>query len=237
MFEKKPIGTRPALERLIVVGLAAFVPALVRAQGRMPAFQTDPVDYYGSRFLATVILIGIALVLYSLIRYRGRASGAFAWGLLIVGAGLVPMASSALGTVLVLERSEKVQFCESCHLTMQRYVDDLRDPKSHSLAAVHFQNRYIPDDQCYACHTSYGLFGTVEAKKEGMIDVYKYYTRTFKIPVKLRHPYPNNDCLKCHAEAAKWLAQHGDFKEQIFSGDLPCMACHADKNPPHTLKY
>jgi hypothetical protein len=66
-----------------------------------------------------------------------------------------------------------------------------------------------------------------------MIDVYKYYTRTFKIPVKLRHLYSNNDCLKCHAGAARWLAQHGDFKEQIFSVELPCMACHADKNPPH----
>jgi cytochrome c nitrite reductase small subunit len=237
MQAKNPIQTIPGRRWFLSLGIPVLVPALAPAQEKTLAFQIDPVDYWGSRFLATVILIGIAVVLYSLVRYRGQASGPFAWGLLIVGVGLVPAASSALGTVLVLERSEKVQFCESCHLTMQRYVDDLRDSKSHSLAAVHFQNRYIPDDQCYECHTSYGIFGTVEAKKEGIIDVYRYYTRTFKVPVKLRHPYPNNDCLKCHAGAVKWLAQHGDFKDQIFSGELPCMSCHADKNPPHTLKY
>ena len=237
MPAKNPILTIPSRRRILSLGISALVPVLARAQEQALAFQVDPVDYWGSRALATVILIGIAVVLYSLDRYRGRASGPLAWGLLIVGVGLIPAASSALGTVLVLERSEKVQFCESCHLTMQRYVDDLRDPKSHSLAAVHFQNRYIPDDQCYECHTSYGIFGTVEAKKAGIVDVYRYYTRTFKIPVKLRHPYPNNDCLKCHAEAARWLVQHGDFKEQIFSGELPCMSCHAGKNPPHTVKY
>ena len=234
---KNLIAQRRTLRGICWPGILGLVPSLGRAQVKTADFQIDPVDYYGSRFLAVLILFGIGLLLYSLIRHRGRASTPVAWALVIVGVAIIPAASSALGTVLVLQRSEKVQFCESCHLTMQRYVDDLRDPKSHSLAAVHYQNRYIPDNQCYECHTSYGLFGTVEAKKEGTIDVYKYYTRTFKLPVKLRHPYPNNDCLKCHAEAQKWLALHGDFKEQIFSGELQCMVCHADKNPPHTLKY
>ena len=219
-------------------GILGWLPALAQAQQRaMPAFQTDPVDYYGSRFLIVVILAGIAVVLYSLLRYRGRTTGPVAWGLLIAGVGIVPAMSSALGTVLVFQRAEKVDFCASCHLTMQRYVDDLKDPKSVSLAAVHFKNRYIPDDQCYVCHTSYGLFGTVEAKKEGLIDVYKYYTRTFNLPVKLRHPYSNADCLKCHADSVKWLAQHGDFKEAVFAGDLTCMQCHSDSHPAHTVKF
>ena len=56
---------------------------------------------------------------------------------------------------------------------MQSFVDDMRDPKSESMAAVHFKNKYIPDNQCYVCHTSYGMFGTVEAKMSGMIDVYR----------------------------------------------------------------
>ena len=192
-------------------------------------------DYYGSRFLAAVIVLGIAVVLYSLIRYRGRTSSPLAWGLLIAGAGILPALSSGFGTVLVFERAEKVEFCASCHLTMKSFVTDLKNPDSESLAAVHYKNRYIPDDQCYVCHTSYGMFGTVQAKKEGMIDVYKYFTRTFALPVKLRHPYPNNDCLKCHAQSAKWLAIHGDFKEPLFSGEMKCMECHASEHPAHTL--
>ena len=219
--------------RALRYGAAILVPLTARAQEQ--DFQHDPVDYYGSRFLAAVIVLGIAVVLYSLIRYRGRTSGPLAWGLLIAGAGILPALSSGFGTVLVFERAEKVEFCASCHLTMKSYVTDLKDEKSNSLAALHYKNRYIPDNQCYVCHTSYGLFGTVEAKKEGMIDVYKYFTRTFDLPVKLRHPYPNNDCLKCHAESVKWLGIHGDFKQTLFSGETKCMDCHASEHPAHTL--
>ena len=227
--------TKSALRwrRAIGYGAAALLPLSARAQSEN--FQVDPVDYYGSRFLTGVIILGIVVLLYSLIRYRGRTSSPLAWGLLIAGAGLIPAFSSGFGTVLVFARAEKVEFCESCHLTMQSFVNDLKDPNSKSLASVHYQNRYIPDDQCYVCHTSYGMFGTVEAKKEGMIDVYKYFTRTFHLPVMLRHPYPNTDCLKCHAESAKWKAVHDDFKQSLFSGEMKCMDCHAAEHPAHTL--
>src|SRR5262249_15602726 len=149
-------------------------PAILRAQTPQH-FQTDPVDRFGSGFLAGLMLLGILLILYSLIRYRGRMTGPPATGLLLAGVAIIPITASGLGTVLVFERAERVEFCASCHLTMQSYVDDLRDPKSHSLAALHYKNRYIADNQCYVCHTSYGVFGTVGAKKEGLIDVYKYY--------------------------------------------------------------
>jgi len=219
--------------RTLRSGAVLLLPLTARAQSTN--FQQDPVDYYGSLFLTAVMVLGIVVVLYSLIRYRGRASSPLAWGLLIAGAGILPAVSSAFGTVLVFERAEKVEFCASCHLTMQSFVTDLKNPDSESLAAVHYKNRYIPDDQCYVCHTSYGVFGTVQAKKEGMIDVYKYFTRTFKLPVKLRHPYPNNDCLKCHAESAKWRAIHDDFKQTLFSGEMTCMECHGAEHPAHTL--
>jgi hypothetical protein len=76
----------------------------------------------------------------------------------------------------------------------------------------------------------------LEAKMSGTIDLYKYYTRTFHKPVKMRESYPNGDCLKCHAQAVKWQAQHGDFKAALFSGETKCLDCHAAMNPPHTVK-
>jgi nitrate/TMAO reductase-like tetraheme cytochrome c subunit len=212
-----------------LLSLAAY------AQPPGSKFQIDPVDHYGSRFLAVVIFIGIAIVLFSLFRYRGRAAGPLSWAFLALGVIIFPALSSGLGTVLVFERAERVEFCNSCHLTMKSFVDDMENPKSESLAAVHYKNRYIPDDQCYVCHTSYGIFGTVEAKKEGIIDVYKYFTRTFHLPLKLRHPYPNSDCLKCHADSVKWLASHQDYKDALLSGDMTCMQCHADSNPAHNV--
>jgi nitrate/TMAO reductase-like tetraheme cytochrome c subunit len=216
--------------------LLLALPWTLQAQVAEARFQADPIDYFGSRFLTGLMVLGIVILLYSLLRYRGRMAGTVATTLAIAGVVIIPIAASGLGTVLVFERAEKVEFCASCHLTMQTFVDDMTNPQSESLAAVHFKNRYIADDQCYVCHTSYGIFGTVEAKKEGMIDVYKYFTRTFKLPVRLRHPYRNDDCLKCHAGSVKWQAVHGDFKDGIFAGDLHCLDCHGDKNPAHTLK-
>jgi hypothetical protein len=48
----------------------AGFPLITGAQ--QSTFQQDPVDHYGSRFLAIVIVLGITLVLFSLFRYRGR---------------------------------------------------------------------------------------------------------------------------------------------------------------------
>ena len=198
-------------------------------------YQQDLVDRYGSRFLAAVILVGAGAVLFSLIHYRGRDTGFVSWGFLIAGTTLFPVILWSAGTFLVVERAKTVQLCSSCHLTMKAYVDDMKNPKSNSLAAVHFANRYIAENQCYECHTAYGLLGSFEAKKEGVIEVYRYYTRTFQLPLKLRHPYRDADCLKCHAGATRFISAHAVFQHRIFAGQLSCMQCHAQSRPAHIL--
>jgi cytochrome c nitrite reductase small subunit len=230
----QPLVTRAGIRILLAGGIFLF-PLVARAQQEAERFQQDPVEHVAARVLVALAIIGIAVVIYSLLKYRGAAAGPVSWGLLIAGAVAFPMLISGVGTILVFQKAERVEFCASCHLTMKSFVDDMHDQKSNSLAALHFKNRYIPDDQCYACHTSYGLFGTVEAKKEGMNDVYKYYTRTFHLPIKLRHPYPNSDCLKCHAGSAKWIASHEDYKDALYAGKASCMDCHAQDNPAHNV--
>jgi len=222
---------------IVKYGVCAAVVACLSpvAIAQQPAFQRDPVDQYMSRFLAVVILTGLGLVLWSLFRYRGRDVGAISWGLLIAGTIAFPMMLTGTGTILVLERVRTVQVCGSCHLTMKSYVDDMMNPKSNSLAAVHFTNRYIAENQCYECHTSYGMLGTLQSKKQGIIDVYKYYTHTFQLPLQLRQPYRDGDCLKCHAGATKFIAAHEDSQEKIFAGKVTCMQCHAETHPAHTL--
>ena len=223
------------LRRILLCLGAALIPLAASAQQEATKFQRDPVDQYGSRFLTVVIVIGVILVLYNLIRYRGKVAGPVSWGLLILGAGIIPALTSGFGTLLVFERAERVDFCLSCHVTMQTYVMDMENPKSISMAALHFKNRYIPDNQCYVCHTSYGLFGTAKAKKAGINDVYKYYTGTFHLPIKLREPYPNSDCLKCHAGSVKWQDSHADYKDAVFSGEMTCMQCHGVDHPAHIV--
>src|SRR5207344_1868348 len=111
-------------------------------------FQHDPIEYYTSRILAAIIVFGIALVLYCLLKYRGRTQGPLSWALLLLALGVIPAATGLVGTVLVFERAERVEFCASCHLTMKEYVDDLQNPDSKSLASLHYKNRYIPENQC-----------------------------------------------------------------------------------------
>ena len=221
------------VEHGICAALVVSLPAQALAQH--PAFQQDPVDEYMSRFLGLVIVIGAGLVVWSLFRYGGRDVGVIAWGFLIAGTVVFPMMLSGVGTIVALERVRTVQVCGSCHLTMKSYVDDMMNPKSDSLAAVHYTNRYIAENQCYECHTSYGMLGTLQSKKQGVIDVYKYYTHTFQLPLQLRQPYRDGDCLKCHAGATKWIAAHEESKEKIFAGKVACMQCHRETHPAHTL--
>ena len=56
---------------------------LLFGQSVEPNFQQDPVEVYGSRALAGVLVFGILIVLYSLIRYRGHTGGPLSWGLLV----------------------------------------------------------------------------------------------------------------------------------------------------------
>ncbi len=233
--ERKRRSRAGARVLALQLGGFAFFPSLARAQQEAARFQMDPVEHAAVRLLVALAIIGIVVVIYSLLKYKGAAVGPLSWGLLVAGTVASPLLITSVGTILVFERAERVEFCASCHLTMKSFVDDMKDPKSNSLAALHFRNRYIPDNQCYSCHTSYGLFGTVEAKKEGLTDTYRYYTRTFHLPIKMRHPYPNHDCLKCHAGSAKWLASHEDYKDALFSGEATCMQCHADSNPAHKI--
>jgi nitrate/TMAO reductase-like tetraheme cytochrome c subunit len=197
-------------------------------------FQNDPVEHYAAESLKVLVIAGMAVVLYSLFRYRGRIRGTASWVLLSTGVLVIPLISALVGTVLVLERAKQVEFCASCHLAMKPYVDDLKNAPSNSLAALHYKNRYIPSNQCYECHTSYGLHGTFQAKLSGMIDTYKYYTDTYRLPIRMRNSYRNDDCLKCHAGSAKWEPRHEDVREALLAGRTTCMECHAENNPAHT---
>ncbi|MCI0356185.1 MAG: NapC/NirT family cytochrome c [Acidobacteria bacterium] len=156
--------------------------------------------------------------------------------LAFVGLLVLPMISLALGNLVGLEQAKKVEFCGSCHLTMAPYVSDLRALESTSLAALHFRNRWIPDAQCYTCHASYGMFGDVQAKMAGLNDVYKYYTRTYTIPVRMHKPYPNAECLKCHENTPKFVdaEAHVDLLPAIRAGEFSCLDCHG---PAHVVSW
>jgi nitrate/TMAO reductase-like tetraheme cytochrome c subunit len=206
------------------------------AQENVPNFQHDPVESWATKILVWTLIIAILVVLYGLFEvYRGQTRGVGTRVLLFTGVFVLPVFTVSSGMLLMFVRAERVEFCGSCHQVLQPYVDDMENPEGEGLAALHFKNQYIADNQCYECHTSYGLFGTFQAKLNGITQVVRYYTESYERPIEMWRPYSNADCLKCHARSNKWLSNgaHGiaGMKESLFEDETSCMQCHTRAHP------
>lgn len=189
--------------------------------------EVDPVLFWLVRLSVGSALVGIATVVFLVLAQR-RLGETVLKALCLGGFVFLPLLLLGMGGIVSLEQAKKVEFCRSCHRTMAAFVDDMQDPSSETLAARHGRNRWIPEDQCYRCHTSYGMFGDVKAKMKGLSDLYKYYTRTYEIPVRMSTPYANADCLKCHERTPKFvdLEHHVELLAQLRSGEFGCVDCH-----------
>ncbi len=221
-----------------MLGLLSLNPIVVGAADPASDFRFDPVEHWAARVLTWVLIAAVVLVSYALFAVlRGELNGVAGRSIMAAGVVVLPLFSVATGMLLVFVRAGSVEFCASCHHVMQAYADDMKDPDGTGIAAVHFANQYIPGNQCYECHTSYGLFGTVEAKLHGIGEVYRYYTHTYRQPIEMWQPYSNGDCLKCHANSIKWLSIDAhtdeDMKEQLFDDRTSCMSCH---DPGHNVR-
>jgi cytochrome c nitrite reductase small subunit len=158
--------------------------------------------------------------------------------LLFGAVAVLPLAVVFFAYSYGLEASKKVEACGSCHV-MTPWVKDLRDPKSETLAAVHFKNRYIQENHCYTCHTDYGMFGTVRAKWDGLGHVYRYSTGHYELPIHIAKPYSNLRCLNCHGQSKKFLdpAKHAaEDLPDMLSGKTSCLDCHGPAHPRREQK-
>src|SRR5262249_61670549 len=105
------------------------------------------------------------------------------WKLLaFAGFAVVPAATMAVANYHTFEGVHHVEACARCHV-MRPMVNDMRDPHSDTLAARHYRNHWIPQDQCYHCHSDYGLAGDPEAKMTPFRHLAPYSTRTYPEPV------------------------------------------------------
>ena len=222
---------------LALAGLAVFAAGLEttppRPHGWIGTVQ-DRAQGLGIAFCVLDLLL-IASVARSI-----RRSGLTATSkeLMFLSVGVVPLALVFFAYTYGMSASEKVDACASCHI-MGPWVNDLRDPKSTTLAALHFKNRYIQEGHCYTCHSDYGMFGTVHAKWEGLGHIARYSTGIYDLPIKIARPYPNWRCLNCHAGSQKFLDPAKHPKEDmadLMSGKTACIDCHGPAHPPQPQK-
>jgi cytochrome c nitrite reductase small subunit len=161
------------------------------------------------------------------------ASVVAGWKLVaFAGLAVVPVATAAVANYHTFEGVHDVEGCASCHV-MRPMVGDMRDPHSDTLAARHFRNHWIAQDQCYHCHSDYGLAGDLEAKLTAYRHLARYTTRTYKEPIVGRTPVNNQNCYKCHAGAPKFEAvqSHQTVKGLLHSSAMSCLNCHGKLHP------
>jgi nitrate/TMAO reductase-like tetraheme cytochrome c subunit len=223
------------LRRTAVAALLLATPAAALAADGMPRPEgwigttTQWVQALGVGF-AVINLILLALA-WRAVR-RGELPAATKQAL-AVSVVVLPIAVVFFGYQYGLEASRAVDACGSCHV-MQGHVQDLRNVKSDTLAAVHFKNRYIQEDHCYVCHSDYGMAGTVKAKLAGLGHVWHYTTGNYEQPLKIARPYPNTRCLYCHGASQKFLDQPAHPKDALYdllTGGMSCLDCHGPAHP------
>lgn len=161
---------------------------------------------------------------------------------LLLGLGVLPIGTAMAGNVEGFETTKRREFCGSCHV-MIPHASDSNDPASQSLAARHGRNKLFGDENCYACHSDYGMFGTIATKLGGMRHVYLYLTEyrnatleEAKATIHLIKPFPNASCMQCHSTtAAVWnkVPDHKSSIDDVREGRVSCasVGCHGYAHP------
>jgi cytochrome c-type protein NapC len=161
---------------------------------------------------------------------------------LLVGLGVLPIASALAGNLQGYETTKRREFCGSCHV-MGPYREDSENPSSPSLASRHARNALFGANNCYVCHADYGMFGTVTTKLGGMRHVWLYYTEyknmpleTSKKSIHLVKPYPNDNCLQCHStqlDVWRKVPDHASSLADVRAGRISCASagCHGYAHP------
>lgn len=191
--------------------------------------------------LGVLILI---LVIFTII-FERRLPLPITKYLRFVGLCALPIFLLLFGFFTTFERSKSVEFCASCHKSMGRYANDLRDKESETLAAIHYKNRYIQEAQCYNCHINYGTFGGIQGKLTGLKHFYYWIANSATArgdeQIKLYGVYQNDLCLRCHAGSSIFLEVdnrvHVDIEEGLLKKDtdggpmIRCLDCHGPAHP------
>lgn len=180
--------------------------------------------------LVAVTLVLIAIILWRpgvAVRGEGKA-GRGGRALIFVALFVLPLMVTALGVTAHLEHSKSTEFCLSCHI-MEPYGESLYVDDSEYVVATHFQNNLIPRDHaCFTCHTTYTLYGDLQAKIQGLRHVWVYYLGDVPDTLKLYQPYNNRECLNCHRGGRRFEENelHLEVRSELGSNETSCLECH-----------
>lgn len=210
----------------------AFVAAPLGAQEFLYSPPKDYLEEVAKSLTLVTALLAMAVTGWVLLTRRKKLDALQSRAALFLGVCVLPVPVMFMSTAVGLEQAKAVDFCSSCHV-MKIFIEDMEDPASTGLAALHYQNRFIQEDHCYVCHTNYGLFGTVEAKIGGMTHIWEETTGTYQLPVRAKGGYQFTICLNCHGLSARFAKNdlHQAVVGEVLGGQAKCTDCHALSHP------
>ena len=163
--------------------------------------------------------------------------------MLLLGLGVFPALAAATSTVAGMERTTHREFCGSCHVMAEHFLD-ATNPTAQSLAARHSRNPYFGEESCYVCHADYGMLGYALTKAGGMGHVYHYYLGGYREmsaeqarrEIHLVKPYDNLNCRQCHTTTAHvWrdVPEHFALRQELADNRVSCASagCHGFAHP------
>jgi cytochrome c nitrite reductase small subunit len=178
------------------------------------------------------VILAIAGLLFIEFYYKRKISrSAYKW-LLFLGLFMFPLIAMIGTFTTLMSETTTVASCASCH-NMHPFVSDLQNEQSATLAARHFKNRWIPVNQCYHCHTTYGIHGTLESKRDGFRHWLLYVTNSWQEPITFKGSYPNSNCYACHSGTPKFDAveSHISLSAKLRDDEVSCSSCHGPVHP------
>ncbi len=229
---------------LSVLGVATILAA---EEGEVVFEQPkDVVLAWAQRACLVVTILSVILILGILFWRRSRLMEASSKWLLFLGLCVLPVPVALLSSGIGMEGSKEVEFCHSCHASMDDFVNDMMNPESDTLAARHFKNKFIQREQCWTCHSDYGIAGTADAKMTGLLHIYKFTFHGalpgshWEKPIKLYGSYKWTICLGCHASSKRFtdVEDHGEVVKGITDAlrekkdpETVCTDCHDMAHP------
>ncbi len=209
--------------------LWSAVPALAQEAAPHDAGVTSG-EVFRSLGIGAAVIGIVALVLVEFVFRRRLPQGAYRVALVVLLFAL-PIVVLMSATEAIFEETKAVASCNTCHV-MEPFVADMQSEHSATLAAQHYQNKWIPKNQCYQCHTTYGVHGTLAGKRDGFRHWLLYVTRTWDEPIQYSGSYPNVNCYQCHGATESFQSQraHAAIREDLAADRISCASCHG---PPH----
>src|SRR5512132_558538 len=147
--------------------------------------------------------------------------------------GIVIVGLILLGLVIpvtAMQFENHNSFCASCHTQgEQAFYDRSIASAPVDLASLHDTKGQA---RCIDCHTGPGIIGRYGGLMAGSTDLISFFSGHFPQPAAMEQPYPDANCLKCHAA----ITQKQDFNnhfhvflsqwQAIDKNAATCVSCH-----------